>query len=703
MAFDPDKYLAKNSQGFDPDKYLALTEYLAPIEDEASPEVSAQDRFVAKNFAQSPQKQAEFLKQKYPGLDVKVVGSDVAIRKKGEKGYKKLDPSSFEFADLTDVADTFGAGVASSLGTAAGAFGGALIGGAGAIPGAMAGAAGAGAGYEALRQKLGQKLGIPQEVSGTDAAIAGGANALGVGVFGTGPAMKEAVKQLALRQGITEEAAKKILESQGALRYAWNEGAPSMASAWFGPSKEEVKFMANPETRQVAQRLIGNKTQKAEEILGDIKLGYYDQLGKVGKELEETITGAEGKVNIQDIRNAYMRYIGQLQENYDKLPNAESKAALDAAKATFENLFKNQKVNDTVFKEVTDGGKLMSVTSKEVPLRIPNERPPADPLKVAARNPYDMMGFRTPEEVAKEAAELEAQARAKDPNLLMKLMEVTRSPLKNETRQMSRLEAFPGTPQEIPMNLSPTAAWQFQKQLKDYGDIRGLSNTIQPRFPNASSDSMKALSNEGLNAYRGLNQKLDQVTEGASSELKGKYADLVKVRERILPGFNSEQKALDTLRNIDTSKKAITSEALDRLGQMTGRDYKKDVIALKAAEYWDSKSLTPVSMGGATSTTRTLPAALVGGLIGGKLGYSVGGPSGAAAGAAAGTIGGNMMASPAAFRTLIQATDPLRRGANALGQYAVPYTPLYREAITQGYPSAWEYMMNPPNQRPTSP
>jgi hypothetical protein len=64
----------------------------APIE-EMHPDLGLTDRLIT-SLAQSPQKEAEYIQNKYPNLEVKSEGGRTLVRTPGEKQYKVLDPDT---------------------------------------------------------------------------------------------------------------------------------------------------------------------------------------------------------------------------------------------------------------------------------------------------------------------------------------------------------------------------------------------------------------------------------------------------------------------------------------------------------------------------------------------------------------------------------------------------------------------------------
>lgn len=533
-----------------------------PVVDESSPEVGLKQRMVAKNLAQSITKQAEYLKLQYPNLDIKVQGSNVLIKRPEDGSYKVLDSSALELADIGDIGDVVGGGLASTAGTVAGAF-------VGNVPGAIAGSAAAGAGFEAGRQKLGQYMGVPQEVDGTDVAISAGANAIGTTLLGTG--LKEGAKGA----------------YKGAIREGWNKGIPNVASYWYGAPKEVISdYVTN---RQAVEQAIPHRSDLAQSVVDRIKTALNGEKRKVGEALGTSIKGADKAVSIQPVIQQYDEYIKRLEAEFMEMPNAINKAKLDEAKSQAAQLFGD---------------------------------------------------------------------------------------FTNEGAKVSG-------------NLSPSAAFRLQGDLKDFGDLKRISSGVNPRFSSAATQSEKDLSNQALSGYQHINKELDRVTEGASPELKRQYQELMQMQGALSSGTNTPQQAYSTLTSIGGKSKTAFREQLEKLAGKTGERFDDDITRLQSAEYFGDAGWVPKSINGTTSTSRTVPAAGLGAFIGYKVGSSAGGIGMGGLGAAAGAAAGNASASPKALKALINYSDALRSGANAVGKVYAPMTPVVRETIVQ---SPWDGM-----------
>jgi len=172
------------------------------VVDEAHPAVSWKDRAVVKNLAQGSG--LSYMQEKYPNLQVEEENDGSLIFKgKNEKDWRKLDPSSLELADVTDIAYDVASGMVEG--------GSAVAGGLTAGPmGAMAGAGMSASALEALRQKLGQFAGVNEGVDLGDVAKRGIGSALLTPLLGVGGGSK-AIREMT-KKGLSAVGAKEAAE-----------------------------------------------------------------------------------------------------------------------------------------------------------------------------------------------------------------------------------------------------------------------------------------------------------------------------------------------------------------------------------------------------------------------------------------------------------------------------------------------------------
>lgn len=302
------------------------------LAEEAHPDVSWQDRAVIKNFANSPQAAAGFMNQK--GFETELRGNDLYVRKPGEKEFKALDPKGFDVQDITDLGYDIPAGLVSGAATAAGGLAAAPT-GVGAIPGAMLAGGTASAGLEALRQKLGGYLGLPQEVSGKQVAIAGGIGAAAPLVFGAGATAGQIAKGAAA-QGIPEAELARQLSSpllrgiKGTVKAAAGatSGVPAKAIDTYLKRQPEVdEMIANPHGAVEYSTSVYDQLQKA----------FYDKKREVGQKLGSAIAAGKQPIEAKRIFAPLEERIATLTQSERSLTPA-GQAEIEALRAEITQL-----------------------------------------------------------------------------------------------------------------------------------------------------------------------------------------------------------------------------------------------------------------------------------------------------------------------------------------------------------------------------
>lgn len=275
-------------QGEAPWEKQAVPPKAQPMEviQEQHPDISFKERFLAKNFANTPEDQINYLRKQHPDLDVQMLNNQIVARKPDEKAYKVLDPDLSVKQminpknwgeNLKDIADIgtdvgIGAGSATAGGIAAGASAFTPAAPA-AIPIAMAASGATGAGLEALKQKIGQKMGIPQNIDPAQIIQSGVINAVSPALLGTGAsAAKLAAK--AAEKGLSEEALNLAAKDQQGLigigtNYAKNKLLPGIAESVSGVPAQATRTLAKQS--EAIQNLDENGVM-------DVATSAYDKL-----------------------------------------------------------------------------------------------------------------------------------------------------------------------------------------------------------------------------------------------------------------------------------------------------------------------------------------------------------------------------------------------------------------------------------------
>lgn len=267
-------------------EYAASQGAPLPAIEEAHPDVSWSQRAVVKNFSNSPEASAAYLNKE--GFETEIKDGNIYVRKPGEKDFKAVDPSGFDLQDITDLGYDIPSGIASGIATAAGGIGGAVFGGGvGAVPGAMAAGAGSSAGLEALRQKLGQYAGIPQEISGRDIAISGAIGAASPLLFGTGATAAQIAKA-----GISPQSQRSLVTKgiEKAFPYAANvaSGVPTKAV--------ETYIKRTPEVNALIKEGPDAAANVADGLSASIKDQFFAKKKEIGEKLASNVKGSQNVI-----------------------------------------------------------------------------------------------------------------------------------------------------------------------------------------------------------------------------------------------------------------------------------------------------------------------------------------------------------------------------------------------------------------------
>lgn len=310
------------------------------VTQEMHPSLTLKDRLVVKNLSNSPDASLAYLQKNHPDLEVQNLNGQIIVRKPGEQTYKVLDPDTGFFSkdflmDAADIAYDVGSGIAEGAATTAGG----IAGFASPVPGGtLMGAAGAGgaasAASEALRQKLGQLAGIPQEMDYGQVGMSGVIGAASPLLFGVDkmPGAKQAVKETA-EEALKREAVEQA--SEGLLK----KGGIKLASLATGIEDDTL--------REGYKRLSAIKefektgvTDFVEETHDDIKSTLFEAKTQVGKDIGQKITNAGESVNVSSAKNKIKDLIKEYEEKANILNTPGMKEKLAEVRGVYDELFK---------------------------------------------------------------------------------------------------------------------------------------------------------------------------------------------------------------------------------------------------------------------------------------------------------------------------------------------------------------------------
>jgi hypothetical protein len=282
---------------------------------EQHPDISTADRWLVKNLSQSPEASLNYLKQKYPDLEIEMSG-DGQLRAKSKGGkWMAIDPDNHgldyskgglkEFGkDVGDIGYDLYAGAtegAAALGGAALGAGVSLPAGmTGAIPGAMLAGGAATAANEGIRQKLGQWLGLPQDVSGEDVLASGAIGAVAPAISGAGK---------------VPGVAQKAMEYGGKATRAINP-LPFIGEKVSGVPRQILRDYADDGVREAVKRLEKEGiTDFSGKVFDKLKNYIEGNKEKAGQELVEAIEGAGRKANVAPAKGSFTSRVDEIQKN----------------------------------------------------------------------------------------------------------------------------------------------------------------------------------------------------------------------------------------------------------------------------------------------------------------------------------------------------------------------------------------------------
>lgn len=300
---------------------------------EQHPSITFSDRFRANNFA-NPEAVPAYLMQQHPELEAKIINGQTVVRGPGEKDYKVMSP---DYGSLYQnimhipqnpeyLSDKATGAIQSGLSGLAGA--GAAVAalpetlGIGSMPAAMIAGGATNASLEALKEKIGQKyLDIPQEISPMNVAAAGVSGTLAPLIGGTG-ATEAQMAAKGLRQGLSSEAMKDLVASQGgaiqeAGNYISQKALPAVGEFMSGVPAKAIKTLANrtEDLMGLEKNGITDFSTAAYDKLRNGLASYKNQVGaKLGKLVKDL--GPETTVDLSKTR-------GFLDSEIEKLSNSE--------------------------------------------------------------------------------------------------------------------------------------------------------------------------------------------------------------------------------------------------------------------------------------------------------------------------------------------------------------------------------------------
>lgn len=601
------------------------------VENEPVPEVTGpKGLYVRTGLLNVPKPSMAFAKQAYPKYDWEISSSNNIVAKDPETGKTyRLDPSSLELYDVTDVLPDIATGVVEGTATA----GGAALGG---LPGAMAAGGAAATGTDLLRQGLGNLTGAQEGYdpgSTVESAIAGTTMPV---VFGGGMTMDQA-KNLARRKALegasqaeVEAAARKIYEQQRGIPgktydYVANKVAPKVGQ-FLSQNKAEVlqraanmldtieKAKTNPKLRNAhiddAQQKVSQGIKAKLQELGNIQNEFkakFDAATSISPEPGVVLPGKVFKLN------DYLTPFDDVIRKYGYLQNGS-----DEDKAIFKNMV--EKLNHEIYtKPHSYGAEEIHNLKSEF-----NQKA----IKLGA----DYSNASTPQSIREGIG----SAVARD-------ISAAYTNAANQIKQDMEMK--------FSSVLGPNDGINFANSIEAYANAKKLASEIQKNFK----------SPEKTKAFLG---KLLSPGGNIEREKAFRISNLLENPEEVSNMFNK-----------DVPDAEAAKEIMDKFGV----DLTDAAITEKAFETFTDPSAWPKSTAGTTSTSRTAVAGTVGAMIGRSLAPEAD-PWTKWIATALGAVGGNYAVSDKGMLNAMKANRLLRE---TIPQSSVYYPQVLRPEIMQ--------------------
>lgn len=371
---------------------------------EEHPEMGLLERAKLKTFGNSPESMAAAINQDHENLEAMVdPKGQVLIRTRGSKGnFRVLDPETgIDLTSLEGIKELgkdalegvydVGTGlVEGAASTAAGIGAGAATGGVGALPAAMAIGSALSAGNEALRQKIGAALGIPQEVNMDDVKMSGAFGAASPLLFGTGGALKNtaknSLKNEVFQSGLVGTAGKKTL-AKGADLFTGIKGD------LFSRATKDPQLM-----KQISE---AGEDVVANDAVAGLFSKIDDRFTNLGTRINDKLRKSGEMVDISGAKNAIKGTIKKIETEAGGKFSSEDKVKLGALTELMNKTFK--RTQEVVEDVPTPTGILdatgapvmgMSQVKKKAEAELPDMVPASEAFKIKEEltNAADFLG-----------------------------------------------------------------------------------------------------------------------------------------------------------------------------------------------------------------------------------------------------------------------------------------------------------------------
>lgn len=601
------------------------------VKDEAA-DISAFDRAFVQNFGGETGDKINYLKQQYPDYEISSApgqgilgGDDIIIRKSGEKEFKKLDPSSWKsnlnpiemIQDVTDAGYDLFSSAASGVAAGAAGLPSSFV----ATPagGLAAGAAAGGATsavLEGLRQTIGKYLGPKQanDYNMKDVLLSGALGSASPLLFGTGTTKEALASALKNPQTVS-----KVLEKQS-----------------LGYIKPTAKAAGKTSTA-IAEE-VWSPVQK-----GILSSGAEKALGSFGLAPAQTIKNATKELSKPMIN--FMSKFVKINPNAKQTNQEIGRALLrQDALIGFGDVASN-----TIKKKIDDRGKELSEMF-------------ANGLEKMGVK-FDYSGFG--DDLAKHAE----MALASGNQAIRDVGEAAKD-LYQRFFTPGKINKETGLAEKV--LLSPKETQMLIQEMKNF--TKAARSTVSWDKKDANQ---KNLSKFIIDASKRLEDQFYGVLEKQTENknLRKEYFRNKEFLRKLLPQFDTEEKAARNLFQINNPNKAILRQRLKQFDQKyMGKEPVKimDLAEMAdVAKFLGDPSLEAVSSGGATSTGKILKAGEFGGTAGWLAAQATGSVGLQPLAAQVGRTAGQFLASPSTVAKILSGKTAVSRGVEAGKKAAV--------------------------------
>lgn len=605
--------------------------------EEMHPAFSTADRLVAKNLTNDTRGAVGYLQKQHPEL---VVQADpdtgkIMARRQDEQDWRVLDPDTGLFSTdiLRDTLD-LGMDAVSAVGTTAATAAGGIAGGAAAGPaGALAGAAGAGAlasgGIETLRQSLGKMAGVDQDMDWGSVGLAAGTGLVSPLLFGTGATTGQ------IARGAAGAAGKKGIAARVA-------GAAELGA--LNPFAKEAATAVTPEMAEAFKAM-------ARSQRGGIGIGWDAYRAKVAPKIGAAISGKE-RASIEALRDN-PGLIDEIKAKGGELAYAE-----DLTAATTKKVVERRQALGAGAANVRE--EVRTLTDRLWKDVAKNGPKPLEPELLAQLNPEVLAArnIATNSDLAEHLLVDVRPIREQFDVLLNKAMDLYDvSPTAENREAIDELFSVIGKKISDEDYLPIDVAFNLRRSLDQLGKrhkvAQGTASAIADGTPQASID----LQLTAKVAAEKLNEQMDEVlqlfAEGKGfQQFTNKAYSQTKIDSKYLKAYTADpEKAIARLRALVSDAKDPSRQRIARIDKAYGTNLLEEANKLRAFNDFKNASLNPISSGGTTSTSRTIPLAVAGAGVGYWLGANAGlGQGGAGLGAAGGGLLGGFLGGPAALK-----------------------------------------------------